>query len=61
VYFYPTNPKTQVLSFYSVRNAIMAPETATPHLLTVRANDYCAGASQDFTFDSLKVDIIAIK
>jgi hypothetical protein len=61
VYFYPTNQKTQVLSFYSYRNAILAPGTATPHLLTARTYDYCAGAAQNFTFDSLKVDIIAIK
>jgi collagen triple helix repeat protein len=32
-----------------------------PHLLTVRVQDTCAGADENFTFESLKIDFVSYK
>jgi hypothetical protein len=40
--------------------ALLAPDTDTTHLLTATVADTCTGADEDFTFESLKVDVISI-
>ena len=38
-----------------------APGTDTSRVLSVKVYDGCGGAGQDFTFESLKIDVISVK
>ena len=49
------------LNFYSSGFALMAPDADSPHILTARAYDSCVNAGQEFTFESLKIDIVSVK
>ena len=48
VYFYPSS-------------AILSSDSDADHLLTAKVLDGCAGTGQDFTFDTLKIDVIAAR
>jgi hypothetical protein len=41
-------------------NPIFPPAAATSHTLTVKVKDGCGGAGQDFTFESLEVDVVGV-
>ena len=43
-----------------VGGAFVAPTSDTPHTVTGQVTDSCGGAGQDFTFDSLGVDVMSI-
>jgi hypothetical protein len=53
--------QTVPISFYSIGGALFAPDADTTHMLTALVSDACGGVDQDFTFESLKVDVIAVK
>lgn len=57
--FYPEGPRTQRvgINFYPVA-ALMAPDSDSSHLVTARVSDSCAGADQNFTFTSFRLDIV---
>jgi hypothetical protein len=46
------------VSFYPA-GALLAPDDVVDHSMAVRVYDTCAGADQNFTFDSFRVDVIA--
>ena len=48
------------LSFDASGGALFAPATDTPHVMEATVYDTCGGADQDFTFKSLKVDVISV-
>jgi Collagen triple helix repeat (20 copies) len=61
VSFYPgSGGRTQTIGlyFYPV-SALLAPDDPVSHVVTARVTDTCAGAGQDFTFESFKLDVIA--
>jgi len=39
---------------------LFAPDVDAQHVLTATVSDTCAGAGQDITFDSFKIDVIAV-
>jgi len=43
------------------REALRVLDAESPHLLTVRVQDTCAGADENFTFESLKIDFVSYK
>jgi hypothetical protein len=46
-------------SFHPVA-ALFAEDSAVGHVLTAAVGDSCAGATQDFTFDNLHIDVIGV-
>jgi hypothetical protein len=53
--------QTVPISFYPVGGALMAPEADTTRVVTASIMDSCSGAGQDFTVESLKIDVISVK
>lgn len=41
-------------------NPIFPPAVATSHTLTVKVKDGCGGTGQDFTFESLEIDVVGV-
>jgi hypothetical protein len=59
--FYPGNagrPQRLGLQFYA-GNALLAPDADLTRVMTARVMDTCTGTDQDFTFNSLKIDVIS--
>lgn len=52
---------TLAVSFYPVGNALLAPGADLTRVVTARVADSCAGAGQDYTFESLKIDVVAAR
>jgi hypothetical protein len=48
------------LFFSGIGGAFLAPGVDTTHRVSVLVGDGCAGADQDFTFQSFKLDVIAV-
>jgi hypothetical protein len=38
---------------------LLAPDADLTRVITAKVMDSCTGAGQDFTFDNLKIDVIA--
>jgi hypothetical protein len=51
--------RTFGIFFFGGGNALLAPGSHTEHVATARVTDSCAGAGQDYTFESLKIDVIS--
>ena len=47
--------------FYPVGNALLAPGVDLTRVVTARVADSCTGAGQDYTFESLKIDVVAAR
>lgn len=47
------------LSFYPLAG-LMAPESDQAHVVSARVTDSCKGADQNFTFKSLRLDIVSV-
>ena len=62
VYFWDGMPATQVrpVSFYPIGGALLAPGTDTDRGLSASVADTCTGVGQDFTFESLKIDVVSV-
>jgi hypothetical protein len=61
--FYPGEEgKTwQRVIHFDYGGALFAPNTDTPHVATALVTDSCVGVGQNFTFESLKIDVISVK
>jgi Collagen triple helix repeat (20 copies) len=51
--------ETQLLRFHPT-NVLLDPGAASTHVMTARVGDNCAGADEAFSFDSLKVNVVAV-
>jgi hypothetical protein len=47
--------------YFQLGGGFLAPGTDTSRVLSVKVMDGCGGAGQDFTFESLKIDVISVK
>lgn len=62
VYFYEgsaNRQQTLAFSFYP-SNALLDPGAPLAHALTARVIDTCTGAGEEFTFDALKISVLAL-
>jgi hypothetical protein len=48
------------LYFNGVGGFLPTPDADTPHVFTANVTDTCAGAGENFTFESLLIDVIAV-
>ena len=53
--------QTVGLNFYGLGNALLAPNSAVQHVAVASVGDTCTGAGQNFTFESVKVDVISVR
>jgi Collagen triple helix repeat (20 copies) len=62
VSFYPgSEGRTQTIGLYFYpSNALISTGSNLTHVVTARALDTCTGAGQEFTFDSLKIDVVSV-
>jgi hypothetical protein len=61
--FYPGNAGSSqtVPIYFQLGGGFLAPGTDTSRVLSVKVMDGCGGAGQDFTFESLKIDVLSVK
>ena len=61
-YFYDgAANRQQTMSFwFNPTNVLLDPGAASTHVVTARVGDNCTGADEEFTFDSLKVNVVAV-
>lgn len=53
--------RTQTTGLYfNAPGGLLAPDDNVDHMMTAKVSDSCTGADQHFTFESFKVDIIAV-
>jgi hypothetical protein len=58
-YFYPGAPAQRIGVYFYPGNALLGPNADLTRVVTANVMDSCTGAGQDFTFDNLKIDVIA--
>ena len=61
-YFHPSGAgrlQSAGFSFYP-SSALLGPDAGLTHVLTARVLDSCTETGQDFTFDSLKIDVVSV-
>ena len=61
-YFYPYTAGRLItipITFSSIGFGLVAPGVGTQHTVTAYVGGGCQGADQDFTFESLKIDVIS--
>lgn len=59
-YFYPGGLGARRLGIYFYPgNALLGPNADLTRVITAKVLDSCTGADQDFTFDNLRIDVIA--
>jgi hypothetical protein len=61
VQFHPQAPPTQRIGlFFHPVSALIAPDVDANHIVTARVQDGCAGADQNFTFTSFRLDVVGV-
>jgi Collagen triple helix repeat (20 copies) len=60
--FYPgSEGRSQTLGLYFYPSgALISPGANLTHVITVKALDSCTGTGQEFTFESLKIDVVSV-
>jgi hypothetical protein len=61
-YFYSgAGGRAQTISLYFYPgNALLGPDSELTRVMTAKVMDSCTGTGQDFTFESLEIDIVAL-
>lgn len=61
-YYYPAYAgKTERVTLNVFGGGLVAPGVETPHVITARVLDNCAGTGENFTFESFRVDVVSAK